>query len=92
MVTAGRAHPQNIACPLSVWWYLHILNKDWSIFMNKKSVGVFTLVILGMYFIFFHSSPFPFSHDAIGLPPFHTVHTIFGVVLLVGAVFVWKKK
>jgi len=59
--------------------------------MNKKTFGVVALVLLGIYFMFFHTYPFPLNHEAIGLPPYHTVHTIFGVVLLAGAVYVWKK-
>lgn len=60
--------------------------------MNKKMIGVFTLVVLGIYFLVFHTPPFPLSHEAIGLPPFHTVHAIFGAILLIAAYFVWKKK
>ena len=60
--------------------------------MNKKSAGVAVLIVLGVYFIFFHTAPFPFNHESIGLPPFHTVHTIFGVALLAGAVYLGKKK
>lgn len=55
-------------------------------------IGVFTLVVLGIYFLVFHTPPFPLSHEAIGLPPFHTVHAIFGAILLIAAYFVWKKK
>ena len=60
--------------------------------MNKKTVSVVALVVLGIYFLVFHTAPFPLSHEAIGLPPFHTVHAIFGAILLVGAYVVWKKK
>ncbi|MEK7073972.1 MAG: hypothetical protein AAB960_01430 [Patescibacteria group bacterium] len=60
--------------------------------MNKKTVAVSVLVLLGVYFLLFHTAPFPLNHEAIGLPPFHTVHAIFGVVLLGAAAFVWKKK
>ncbi len=60
--------------------------------MNKKMIGIVVLVVLGVYFMFFHIPPYPMSHEAIGLPPFHTVHTIFGVVLLVVAGYMWKKK
>ena len=65
---------------------------DRSVRMNKKSVSVMLLVLLGVYFALFHTAPFPFNHEAIGLPPFHTVHAIFGVVLLVAAAYIWKKK
>ena len=60
--------------------------------MNKKSVSVAVLGILGIYFLVFHTPPFLFSHEAIGLPPLHTLHAIFGVILLIAAYFVWKKK
>lgn len=60
--------------------------------MNKKSVSVVLLVILGVYFALFHTAPFPFNHEAIGLPPFHTVHAIFGVALLLIALYIRKKK
>lgn len=69
------------------------LMSDRSIYhMNTKTIGVAVLVLLGIYFMFFHTYPFPLSHEAIGLPPFHTVHTIFGVLLVGAAVYVWKKK
>lgn len=61
-------------------------------YMNTKTISVAVLVLLGVYFVFFHTNPFPLNHEAIGLPPYHMVHTIFGVALLVGAVFLGKKK
>lgn len=60
--------------------------------MNKKAMQVIFLMLLGLYFIIFHTAPFPFNHEAIGLPPLHTVHTIFGVALLAAALYIWKKK
>lgn len=60
--------------------------------MNTKTVGIFVLVVLGVYFMFFHTYPFPLNHELIGLPPFHTVHTIFGIVLIAAAAYIWKKK
>lgn len=60
--------------------------------MNKKTVSLTILVILGLYFTFFHTAPFPFNHEAIGLPPLHTVHAIFGVALLAVAWYIGKKK
>ena len=71
---------------------LPILTVDWRMHINKKSISVFVLVVLGIYFLVFHTPPFPFSHEAIGLPPFHLVHAIFGAILLVGAYVVWNKK
>ncbi|MBI4973500.1 hypothetical protein HZC27_02745 [Candidatus Roizmanbacteria bacterium] len=60
--------------------------------MNAKNISVVLLVLVGVYFLLFHTAPFPFSHEAIGLPPFHVVHSIFGIVLLIVAGYVWKKK
>ena len=60
--------------------------------IKSKSVWVGILAILGVYFLLFHSEPFPFSHNAIGLPPYHTVHAVFGVLLLAKAIYLWRKK
>jgi hypothetical protein len=60
--------------------------------MNKKTLTVGLLIVLGVYFMFFHTEPYPMNHEAIGLPPLHTLHTIFGVVLLGAAVYFGKKK
>lgn len=60
--------------------------------MQGKSVRLVVLVVAGLYFLAFHSEPFPLNHDAIGLPPFHTVHAVFGAVLLAGAGYLWRKK
>lgn len=60
--------------------------------MNGKKISVLLLTIGGIYFLLFHRSPFPINHEAIGLPPFHTVHAIFGVILLLIALYLAKKK
>lgn len=60
--------------------------------MQGKSVKVMVLVVLGVYFLLFHSEPFPLNHDAVGLPPYHTVHAVFGVLLLIGAAKLGRKK
>ena len=60
--------------------------------MNKKTLSVGVLIVLGIYFLLFHSAPFPFSHDAIGLPPYHMIHATFGLILLVGAGYLFSKK
>lgn len=60
--------------------------------MFTKKVSVSLLVLVGIYFLLFHSAPFPFSHDAVGFPPYHNVHSAFGVILLVFAYFLWRKK
>lgn len=59
--------------------------------MQGKSIAVIVLGLVGIYFLIFHSEPLPFSHDAIGLPPFHIVHAIFGIILLGAAVYLWRK-
>jgi len=60
--------------------------------MQGKSVKVVVLIVLGLYFLVFHSEPFPLSHNAIGLPPYHAVHGVFGALLLSGAVWLRRKK
>ncbi len=60
--------------------------------MNKKTITVSILVLLGVYFALFHTAPFPLNHESIGLPPYHTVHTVFGILLFAVAGYVWQKK
>lgn len=60
--------------------------------MNTKKLLVIALVLVGIYFLLFHTPPFPFSHQAIGLPPYHMVHAAFGIILLLLAGYLWKKK
>lgn len=60
--------------------------------MNTKIFSTVLLVVAGVYFLLFHTPPFPLSHEAIGLPPFHILHAAFGVVLLAVAGYLWKKK
>ncbi|MCH7641501.1 hypothetical protein IID22_04875 [Patescibacteria group bacterium] len=60
--------------------------------MQGKSIGLVVLVVAGLYFLVFHTEPFPLNHNAIGLPPFHTVHAVFGVILLAAAGYLWRKK
>jgi len=60
--------------------------------MLRKSFAVVVLALAGLYFLLFHSEPFPLNHEAIGLPPFHTIHAVFGLVLLAVAGYLWRKK
>ena len=60
--------------------------------MQGKFIGIVVLGIVGIYFLIFHSEPFPFSHDAIGLPPFHIIHGIFGLILLAAAAYLLKQE
>ena len=57
----------------------------------KKFVILF-LILLGLYFVFDHRYPLPFNHEQIGLGVNHFGHTIFGVVLVLIAVFIWLKE
>lgn len=60
--------------------------------MKGKSMKIRALVVVGVYFLLFHSEPFPLSHNAIGLPPYHVIHAIFGALLLAGAAKLRKTK
>ncbi len=60
--------------------------------MQGKQIGVIALVIIGVYFLIFHTAPLPLNHEAIGLPPYHVIHAVFGLVLLAVVGYVWKKK
>ncbi|MBI3412878.1 MAG: hypothetical protein HY051_02240 [Candidatus Aenigmarchaeota archaeon] len=57
---------------------------------GNKSVLVAILVIVGLYFALDHTFS-PFSHEAIGIGTMHSIHTIFGVVLLAIAAAVWYR-
>ena len=63
--------------------------------MSTKLVLVAVLVILGLYFVIDHTAS-PINHEAVGLGTNHMMHTLFGIVLLAVAGFVWwrgrKKK
>ena len=54
-----------------------------------KQLIVMVLVLAGLYFIFDHRDPLPLNHEAIGLGVNHLAHSLFGIVLLVVAGFVW---
>lgn len=60
--------------------------------MKNKKIGVIFLTIAGVYFLLFHTEPFPLNHVDIGLPPYHVAHALFGLALLVWARYIWKKK
>ena len=55
------------------------------------------LIIVGLYFLFFHKDPLPLNHEAIGLgmgdilSTTHIVHVIIGIIFILGAVLVWRK-
>lgn len=60
--------------------------------MSKKYLTVGLLATAGVYFLLFHTAPFPFSHDAIGLPPYHVAHAAFGALLFISCGYILKKK
>jgi len=47
------------------------------------------LVLSGIYFILDHRYPLPFNHEQLGLGVNHVGHSIFGVVLIAVAGFIW---
>ena len=59
--------------------------------MLGKNIAIAGLGLLGIYFLIFHTAPLPLNHDSIGLPPFHIVHGIFGLILLAAAIYLWRK-
>ena len=59
--------------------------------MQSKTIVPVVLGLVGIYFLIFHTEPLPFNHDSIGLPPFHVVHGIFGIILLASAAYLWHK-
>ncbi|MBX4210611.1 hypothetical protein KW783_01415 [Candidatus Parcubacteria bacterium] len=59
----------------------------------KKTI-IIVLVLLGIYWLFDHTSPLPFNHESLGLIN-HGIHRIIGVVCIVVAAFLgwkWKRK
>ena len=50
---------------------------------------VVIFVILGGYLLLVHADPWPANHEAIGLGKLHLVHSAIGLVLLVGAGYLW---
>ncbi len=58
--------------------------------MQGKIIST-VLGLAGIYFLIFHTDPLPFNHDAIGLPPQHVIHSIFGIILLAAAIYLGRK-
>ena len=57
-----------------------------------KYIVIIILVILGVYWLFGHTAPFPLSHESLGLYQ-HNIHRIIGVAFLIAAGLVaWKWK
>lgn len=60
--------------------------------MSSMLWGAFVvLVIAGLYFLLWHADPFPGNHEAIGLGMDHLVHSVFGIVILIGAIIVFMR-
>lgn len=59
--------------------------------MQSKSIAIGVLVLAGLYFLIVHTAPLPLNHEEIGLGTNHVAHSIFGIVLLVGAGFIQRK-
>lgn len=60
--------------------------------MSKALWGAFVvLAIAGLYFVLWHVDPLPGNHEAIGLGMDHLVHTVVGIVLLIGALIIFRQ-
>jgi len=60
--------------------------------MSTSRLAIFVaLIILGLYFVLFHTPPWPLDHESIGLGTNHFAHTVFGVILLAGSGYIWWK-
>ena len=60
--------------------------------MKTRTIAIVVLVLLGLYFLVWHTAPLPLNHEAIGLGTNHMTHRVFGIILLVAAGYVWKFK
>ena len=51
------------------------------------------LIIVGLYFLIFHMDPLPLNHEFLGSGKgsVHIAHDIIGLILIGGAVLVWRK-
>ena len=49
------------------------------------------LAVAGLYLLVAHTDPVPFNHVAVGIGTQHVVHAVIGAVLLVAALFVWRR-
>ena len=48
------------------------------------------LIIIGIYFLIDHMDPLPLNHEYIGLGKLHLAHAAFGVILIAGALYIWR--
>ncbi len=54
---------------------------------------IVVLLIVGLYFLAFHMPPLPANHEEVGLGKgdVHIAHDVIGLILIGGAVLVWRK-
>ncbi len=57
----------------------------------QKQIIVVVVALLGLYMLLMHQPPLPFNHEEIGLGTNHLAHGVIGIILLVGAGFLWHK-
>ncbi len=57
---------------------------------GSRKALVAILIIIGLYFLIDHVNPLPLNHEAIGLGTLHIAHAVFGIVLIGGALYLWR--
>lgn len=59
---------------------------------NSRLALIAVLIIAGLYFLVFHTDPLPLNHDQLfGKSDLHLAHSAFGIILILAALFVWRK-
>ena len=60
---------------------------------SSRIAIIAVMIIVGLYFLIFHMDPLPLNHESIGLGKgdIHIAHDVIGLVLIGGAVLVWRK-
>lgn len=59
---------------------------------SRQLALIVVLIIVGLYFLIFHQDPLPLNHDAVfGKSDLHLYHSIIGIILIGGAVLVWRR-
>jgi len=51
--------------------------------------AIIVLLAAGIYFVVWHYPPLPGNHEA-WLGTNHIVHAVIGIVLIIGAVWIWR--
>ncbi len=57
---------------------------------GSRKTLIAILIVIGLYFLIDHVNPLPLNHEYIGLGNFHIAHAVFGIVLIGGALYVWR--